>query len=134
MDAALHRIEPLPGAGRYAITFRRADSSEQTAVVHLTADGVEVAEASLPSGWSRLSAAFDAVTAAVQAFDAARRHGRSTAALRDVDGGWDVSLGNVALDQVGRPACTAHGPLTGDGELFVCAECGARAEFRSSGS
>ncbi len=127
MDAALHRIEPLPGDGRYAITFRRHDGTEQTAVAQLSDDGLDVAEASLPAGWSRSSAAFAAVTAAVLAFDTARRHGQSGAGLRDVDGGWDVSLGNVVLDDAGRPACTAHGELGAEGGGFVCAECGARA-------
>lgn len=127
MDSALHRIEPLPGAGRYAITFRRADGSEQTAVAQLHDGGVEVAEASLPIGWSRTSAAFAAVATAVQAFDAARDHGGSVASLRDVPGGWDVSLGNVVLDAAARATCTAHGPMAPDEAGFTCAECGARA-------
>ena len=39
MDAVLHRIEALPGAGRYAVTFRCADGSEQTAVMIVDGDG-----------------------------------------------------------------------------------------------
>ena len=110
--AALFRIESLPGEGRYAVGFERADGSEQTAVVHLTADGIEVAEASLPAGWTRDSAAFAATAAAVTAFHEARRHAPAGPALRDVDGGWDVSLGNVVLGPAGQPECTAHGAMT----------------------
>jgi hypothetical protein len=126
--AALIRIEALPGDGRYAIAFERADGSEQMAVVHLTDDGVSVAEASLPAGWSRDSAAFAATAEAVTAFDRARRHAPTAPALRDVDGGWDVSLGNVTLAD-GAPTCVAHGPMTSSGDQFLCTECYARAKL-----
>jgi hypothetical protein len=127
MDAALHRIEPLPGEARYAVTFRREDGSEQTAVVHLLEDGIDVAEASLPTGWTRASEVFAATAAAVRAFDAARRYAPSAASLRDVAGGWDVSLGNVVLGAAGIPACIAHGDMTETDGGYVCPECGARA-------
>jgi hypothetical protein len=125
--AALIRIEALPGDGRYAVTFERADGSDQTAVVHLTDDGLAVAEASLPAGWGRDSDAFAATTGAVLAFDAARRHAPAAPALRDVDGGWDVSLGNVILGKSGKPECTAHGPMTETDRSYLCTECYARA-------
>jgi len=124
--AALIRIEALPGDGRYAVAFERADGSEQTAVMHLTADGLSVADASLPAGWSRDSEAFAATEAAVAAFDNARRHAPSGPALRDVDGGWDVSLGNVTLED-GTPTCVAHGPMKQSDDQFLCTECYARA-------
>ena len=127
MDAVVHRIEALPGAGRYAVTWLRADGSEQTAVVHLRDDDVEVAEASLPPGCAPQTAMFAATAAAVRALDEARRLAPARQ-LCDVDGGWDVSLGNVQLDPSGTPACTAHGgmqqPTAGE---WLCAECGARA-------
>jgi hypothetical protein len=129
MDAALQRIEALPGDGRYAVTFQRHDTSEQTAVVHVVADGVEVADASLPTGWTAKSDEFAAVAEAVVAFNAARAQATRAASLHDVPGGWDVSLGNVVLGQTGTPTCTAHGELTADGDIYVCAECGARAAF-----
>lgn len=127
MDAVVHRIEALPGAGRYAVTWRRADGSEQTAVVQLRSDAVEVAEASLPPGCRTDSAMFAATAAAVRAMDSARRL-TPARQLRDVEGGWDVSLGNVALDASGTPACAAHGAMepTAAGE-FLCPACGARA-------
>src|SRR5690349_7834047 len=121
--AALIRIEALPGDGRYAVTFERADGSDQTAVVHLTDDGLAVAEASLPAGWGRDSDAFAATTGAVLAFDAARRHAPAAPALRDVDGGWDVSLGNVILGKSGKPECTAHGPMTETDRSYLCTVC-----------
>lgn len=123
----LHRIEALPGDARYAITFHRADGTEQSAVVHLTADGVDVAPASLPPDCMPESELFAATVAAVLAVDAARRLGPARSRLRDVAGGWDVSLGNVVLDGTGTPTCTAHGPMTEDGGVYVCTECEARA-------
>ena len=127
MGAVLHRIEALPGDGRHAVTFRRADGGEQTAIVHLGPDGIKVAEASLPSGWTTDSELFLAAAAAVTAFDAARRASATAPALRDVAGGWDVSLGNVVIGDSGGPICTAHGEMTEQDALFVCPECGARA-------
>jgi hypothetical protein len=127
--AALIRIEALPGEGRYAVAFERADGSEQTAVMHMTADGLAVAEASLPAGWTRDSEAFAATEAAVAAFDTARRHAPAGPALRDVEGGWDVSLGNVVLGESGLPECTAHGAMTAKGSEYLCPECYARARL-----
>jgi hypothetical protein len=126
--AALIRIEALPGDGRYAVAFERADGSEQTAVMHLTEDGLAVADASLPAGWSRDSEAFATTAAAVAAFDEARRHAPTGPALRDVEGGWDVSLGNVTLVD-GVPTCAAHGPMNESGGNFLCTECYARAKL-----
>ena len=124
----LHRIEALAGSGRYAVTFQRADNSEHTAVVQIADGLVTAAEASLPAGWTRESAAFSGMAEAVQAMDRARTLGPVAATLVDVDGGWDVMMGNVVLGDGGVPACTAHGSMdaTGDG-AFECRECGARA-------
>lgn len=128
MDAVLHRIEALPGDGRFALTFRRPDGSEQTAVAHLRDADLDVAPASLPPGWEPRSALLDAATTALRAISEARRLVPART-LRDIDGGWDVSLGNVVVGADGRPACTAHGPMTADegADEFRCEECGARA-------
>lgn len=137
-DAVLHRIEALPGAGRYAVTFRSRDGLEQTAVVELgepTAAGrrpVSVAEASLPGGWTRSSEPFLAAVEALEAIDRSRSLSAPAAAvLRDVEGGWDVSLGNVELGPDGRPRCIAHGEMTSDGEVWTCPveDCGAQALY-----
>ncbi len=127
MSAQLHRIEALPGSGRYAVSFRPPDGSEQTAAVTVSDAGVEVAEASLPTGWRTDDAEWAAVAVAVSAFDAARLVRPPAAALQDVPGGWDVGLGNVVLDADGTPSCTAHGPLTETAGVWRCAECGAQA-------
>jgi hypothetical protein len=127
MDSVLHGIAALPGEGRYAITFRRPDGSEQTAVVHVNAPDIEIAEASLPSGWSKTGAMFKATADAIHAFDSARRRAPTAPTLRDVDGGWDVSLGNVVLGSGGVATCTAHGEMAEDGGAYVCTECEARA-------
>jgi hypothetical protein len=127
VGAALHRIEALPGSGRYAITFRRDDGGEQTAVVDVTPDGVRVAEANLPDGWARDSDTFRATADAVRAVHQARTAGVDVPQLVDVPGGWDVGLGNVVLSAGGVPACTAHGPMAADADAFTCADCGARA-------
>lgn len=128
MDVELHRIEALPGDGRYAVTFRRGDGGEQTAVAQLAADDIEVAESALPAGWSRQSDLFRAAADAIRAMDAARRLAPRIATLSDVDGGWDVGLGNVEL-RADRPVCTAHGDMSDEGGVWVCAECGARARL-----
>ncbi len=126
MSAQLHRIEALPGSGRYAVTFRRPDGSEQTATVSVGDGGIEVAEASLPTGWRTDDAEWAAVAAALSTFDAARRIRPQAATLQDVPGGWDVSLGNVVLEGV-TPTCTAHGALVDTAGVWRCTECGAQA-------
>ena len=124
----LHRIEALAGSGRYAVTFQRPDNSEQTAVVQFTDGTIHAAEASLPAGWTRDSAAFAAMAEVVQAMDRARALGPAATALVDVDGGWDVMMGNVVLGDGGAPTCTAHGPMTPvENGVYECPECGARA-------
>lgn len=151
MDAMLHRIEALPGDGGYLVTFVLVGGTEQTAVVRLRTDGVpgddasraaaatagaevevagevevEVAEASLPPGWTRTSDMFAATAAAVRAVEAARRFRPTAPALRDIPGGWDVALGNVVSDRAGA-RCTAHGAMLLVDGVHTCPECDARA-------
>jgi hypothetical protein len=126
MDAQLESITALPGAGRYQLAFRSADGATVTAVVELAHDVLRTADTSLPQPWGDGSEARAAITAAVLALARARRAGNRTAALRDVAGGWDVSLGNVVLAD-GVPSCVAHGPMSAEEGWFVCPACGARA-------
>ena len=50
--------------------------------------------------------------------------------VRDVTGGWDVSLGNIVLSAQGVPSCVSHGDLeTTDGVSFHCVGCGARGIY-----
>ncbi|HEV7203003.1 MAG TPA: hypothetical protein VGN18_00265 [Jatrophihabitans sp.] len=127
MDAALHRIEVLPGSGRYAVTFVGVDGLEQTAVAEIADDTLVVAESSLPAGWTTSSERFLAAAETVFAFERARSVGSSGLTLRDVDGGWDVTLGNVTLDASGGPTCAEHGNMKEEDSVWVCAGCGARA-------
>jgi hypothetical protein len=126
----LHRIEALAGNGRYAVTFQRDDRSEQTAVVQISGTSVTAAEASLPAGWTLDSDPFQALADAVLAVDRARATGPKAVALSDVDGGWDVMMGNVVLGADSVPTCTAHGPMVlGADGIYECGECGARAAY-----
>ncbi len=127
VEAVLNRIEALPGENRFALTFTRPDSSEQTATAEVVDGVVRVAEASLPAGWRLDSPQFRATVDAVLAFAAARSTGPQARVLRDVAGGWDVGLGNVVLSADGQPTCTAHGEMAAQGEAYECAQCGARA-------
>jgi len=130
VEPELVKIEALAEPGCYAVTVALPDGAERSLVARLR-DGVPVLPAGAVSGWTAGSPTHDATLAAVTAVHAARElagpRGRS---LVDVDGGWDVSLGNVVLDGAGRPSCVTHGELAADGDAFRCAECGARAGFR----
>jgi hypothetical protein len=131
VDAALHRIEALPGAGRYSVTFRNGVGVEQSAVAQITGDQVELAPASLPPDWQAGGPAFDLLVHALIAVDQARRTADSPTELIDVDGGWDVMIGNVLLGG-GVVSCAAHGPMElRDDSVWSCldADCGAQAIY-----
>lgn len=126
----LHAIEALAGVGRYSVVFRYPDGTAQSAVVQAEDAAIVAAEASLPPGWTAGSAEHTALTEAVLALHRARASGPQAATLQDVDGGWDVMLGNVVLDASGTPSCTAHGPMVlKDGARWECADCGALALY-----
>jgi hypothetical protein len=129
VDAALHRIEALPGAGRYAVTFRDRSGAEHAAVAQVTGATVELPAARLPADWEPGGAAYPHLVAALVAIDTARRSAQAPAELIDVPGGWDVMIGTVLLTD-GIVTCAAHSAmrLTDSGE-WVCPECGARAIF-----
>jgi hypothetical protein len=130
VDPLLQSLAASPRVGEYAVVLLMADGLERTVLVSV--NGTEVA---LPGAqlleWSPLSQSYRGLVAAVLALDAARSAARNVRALlRDVDGGWDVSLGNVVLGATGVPACIAHGNLTAvEPGLYRCGECGAQAGF-----
>ena len=132
VDVGLHRIESLPGEGRYTVSFRATGGAEQNAVVHLTPDGLDVAPASLPDGWQIGSDAFALLVDAVQAVDRARHATNSPTQLQDVDGGWDVMIGNVVLDAGNIVTCASHGVMHMLEGVWTCPECGARAVFATA--
>ncbi len=130
MDPLLHRIEALPRAGTYAVTFVMPDGQQRSVVMHATGGTVEVPEASRLDGWPSGSSSYQAALASVAATHNARElAGTGRVLLQDVEGGWDVSLGNVILSATG-PACVAHGDMElTRPALFTCATCGAAAIF-----
>jgi hypothetical protein len=131
VDPLLQRIEALPKRGSYAVTLVLADGQERIVVVAPGADGrPALPAANLPDGWSPRSDSAVAVLATIDAFHDARTvAGAGRSRLVDIDGGWDVSIGNVVLGPDGQPACVTHGPLEPTGDTWTCAECGAAAMF-----
>jgi hypothetical protein len=131
VDPLVQRIDALPKRGSFAVTLVLADGQEQIVVVAVDADGVAVLPAAnIPSGWSAESKSAKSLLTAVAAFHEARTIASSgRPRLLDIDGGWDVSIGNVLLGADGQPECVADGPMTRRGEQFVCEECGAAAIF-----
>ncbi|MBV9594588.1 MAG: hypothetical protein JO147_12430 [Actinobacteria bacterium] len=131
MDPLLQRIDAQPRPGSYAVTFLMSDGQERSVVMRVEGDAVDVPAANLLDGWDPASESFRAALTAVAAAHRAREAaGTSRSLLLDVEGGWDVSIGNVVLGDNGRPTCVAHGEM---GEptpgRFECAECGAAATY-----
>jgi hypothetical protein len=130
VEPLLTRIEALAERGAYLAVFALPDRQERSVVAKVAGDEVMVPTANLVPGWPTDSASFLAVTNALRSFDQARSAvGDAVPQLRDVEGGWDVGLGNVILDGAGVPACVAHGPMELVDGIFQCAECEARALF-----
>lgn len=134
VDPLLHRMEALPEAGCYAAYFILDGGTERSVVMKMDASvegGVLVPEANMVPGWSITSESFGAVLGAVRAFDYARERIDGVAAvLRDVPGGWDVSIGNIVLGAAGQPCCVAHGDLDlAQAATYACPACGAKALY-----
>jgi hypothetical protein len=131
VDPLVQRIEALPKRGSFAVTLVLGDGQERILAITIGTEGdVVLPKANLPTGWSPDSAAGQSLLAAVTAFHQARTIASAGRALLvDVDGGWDVSIGNVILTGDGRPECVAHGVMTQLQSQFECEECGAAAVF-----
>lgn len=133
MEPLPYRIEALPRPGQFAVSLQ-AGGQDRTIVVEVVDGEAVMPEAGRVDGWAPEAESYRATMAAVLALHQARRSGQRGPMLLDVEGGWDVSLGNVVLSEAGRPSCVAHGDLEAtDGEIFVCAECGARARYGVAG-
>lgn len=132
MDPLLSKIEALIEPGCYSLTFA-LPTGEDRAVVVRVRDGSEVLPpANAFTGWPSGSASFVAAMAVVRLLDEARRlAGPVRQRMVDIEGGWDVGLGNVVLSDAG-PACVAHGAMeqTEPG-IYRCPGCGAAAGFES---
>jgi hypothetical protein len=141
VDPLLQRIEAVPEPDCYSVTFLLDGAHERSVIMKVTGSGdgaeriVQVPEANLIPGWSATSGSFRAVLAAVRAVDDARHETEDEPSLlRDQDGGWDVSVGNVVLGASGQPECVAHGELELVGSAtYRCATCGAEALFGRTG-
>ena len=135
MEPMLTAVEAMSEQGCYTAQFRLSNGAEQSAILRVRDGVVGAPEANMIAGWSPESASFRAVIAVISAMDEARNlAGSQQPRLLDVDGGWDVGLGNVVLSPAGIPSCVAHGDLepVGD-ERWRCPECGAGALFLQPG-
>ena len=131
VEPMLTAVEAMTEQGCYTARFRLSNGAEQSAILRVRDGVVGAPEANMIAGWSPESGSFRAVIAVISAMDEARNlAGSQQPRLLDVDGGWDVGLGNVLLDSEGLPACVAHGRLQqGTGDRWACEECGAAALF-----
>jgi len=133
MDPLLHRIEALPRADSFTVTFDLGNGEERSVVTTAGEDGAPtLAAANLPGGWTLETPVVEAALRAVAAFREARTSaaGPKPQRLLDVDGGWDVTIGNVVLDAAGQPTCVADGVMVAaGGGRYECPECGAAALY-----
>ena len=132
VDPRLHKIEALAEPGCYSLTFQLDGGDERVVVARMRGE-LATLPANAFAGWPTGSASYQAVVAAVLAVHTAREQaGLPHAQLVDVDGGWDVGLGNVVLS-AGRPSCVSHGLLEQvDAQTYRCSSCGAAARYQAS--
>jgi hypothetical protein len=131
VDPLLAKLEALPEPGCYLLTFALHAGENRELVVRMRGDEPIVPAANSFEGWTPGSRVVTATVAAVRALHQARvAGGGATQRLLDVEGGWDVGIGNVVLSDDGLPACVAHGELAAaEGGVFRCAVCGAAARY-----
>lgn len=127
VDPRLDKIEALAEPGCYSLTFQ-LDGGDERVVVARMRGKLAALPANAFADWPSGSASYQAVVAAVQAIHTARElAGPSQAQLVDIEGGWDVGLGNVVLSD-GQPSCVSHGPLEQvEPGRYRCQTCGAAA-------
>ena len=130
VDPLLQGIEASPRAGEYAVTLVMADGQPRSVLARVTGAAVEIPAANL-GGWAESARSYRAMVTAIAAVHEARTAaGAQRVLLQDIDGGWDVSLGNIVLGDAGQPVCIAHGDLEPRaGARYVCADCGAQGRF-----
>jgi hypothetical protein len=131
VDPLLSKIEALAEPGCYSLTFALGTGESRELVIRMRGDEPIVPAANAFEGWTPGSRTVTATIAVVRALHQARQGGGASGGqLVDLEGGWDVGIGNVVLSADGMPACVAHGELAavGDG-VFRCATCGAAARY-----
>lgn len=127
----LSKIEALDEPGCYSLTFTLDPGVARELVIRMRGDEPIVPSANSFEGWTPGSRVVTATIAVVRALHQARQgSGGSAGQLVDVDGGWDVGIGNVVLTADGAPSCVAHGELApADAGVFRCETCGAAARY-----
>jgi hypothetical protein len=131
VDPLLSKIEALAEPGCYSLTFALRTGEHRELVIRMRGDEPIMPAANSFEGWTPGSRIVTATIAVVRALHQARQGtGGSAGRLVDVEGGWDVGIGNVVLSADGVPMCVGHGELVpaGDG-VFRCETCGAAARY-----
>ena len=131
MDPLLSKIEALDEPGCYSVTFTLGTGAARELVIRMRGDEPVVPSANSFEGWTPGSRTATATIAVVRALHQARQAGGGSAGrLVDVEGGWDVGIGNVVLSAEGVPACVAHGEMAAaEAGVFRCETCGAAAQY-----
>jgi hypothetical protein len=131
VDPLLSKVQALGEPGCYSLTFALDTGAERELVIRMRGDEPIMPSANSFEGWTPGSRIVTATIAVVRALHQARQvGGGATQRLLDVEGGWDVGIGNVVLSAAGVPTCVGHGELApaGDG-VFRCETCGAAARY-----
>jgi hypothetical protein len=131
VDSLLSKIEALAEPGCYSLTFTLDTGEDRAVVVRMRGDEPVLPSANSFAGWVPGSRIATAAIAVVRALHQARQGvGGSGGQLLDIEGGWDVGIGNVVLSPEGAPACVAHGELApAEAGVFRCETCGAAARY-----
>jgi hypothetical protein len=131
VDLLLSKIEALAEPGCYSVTFALGTGEDRSVVVRMRDDEPVLPSANSFEGWAPGSRTVTATIAVVRALHQARQDsGGSAGRLLDIEGGWDVGIGNVVLSEEGAPACVAHGELApAEAGVFRCDTCGAAARY-----
>lgn len=131
MDPLLRTIEALDEPGCYSVTFTVGAGDDRALVIRMRGDEPVLPSADALPGWSPGSRIATGTIAVVRALHQARQGvGGSGGQLVDLDGGWDVGIGNVVLSAAGVPACVSHGDLAAAGAgVYRCDTCGAAARY-----
>jgi hypothetical protein len=131
VDPLLSKIEALAEPGCYSVTFTLPTGGDRAVVIRMRGDEPVVPSANSFEGWSPGSRVVTATIAVVRALHQARQvSGGAAGRLLDVDGGWDVGIGNVVLSAEGAPTCVGHGEMAAaEAGVFRCETCGAAARY-----
>ena len=131
VDPLLRKIEALDEPGCYSVAFTLDTGEDRAVVIRMRGDEPVVPSANSFAGWAPGSRIVTATVAVVRALHQARQStGGSGGQLVDIDGGWDVSIGNVVLSAEGAPSCVGHGELASAGDgVYRCETCGAAARY-----